>query len=200
MAVWGYIRVSSRDQNEDRQIKELESLVTSEYHLIIDKASGKDFERPKYQAMKSLMQNGDTLVIKSLDRLGRNYEMIKTEWQDFKNKGVHIRVLDMPLLNTENKSNDLTASLINDVVLELLSYVAESERNNIKQRQAEGIAIAKAKGTKFGRPSVQLPENWDSAIDDWKAGKITAVEAMKITGIKRSTFYKIISEGNGKSK
>lgn len=192
MAVWGYIRVSSKDQNEDRQIAEIEPLVTTKSHLVVEKISGKNFDRPKYHVMKDLMHVGDTLVIKSLDHLGRNYEMIKSEWQSFKDKGIHIRVLDMPLLNTENKQDDLTMNLISDVVLELLSYVAESERRNIKQRQAEGITIAKQKGVKFGRPSVQLPDNWDSVIADWKAGNITAVEAMKRTGIKRSSFYKSV--------
>ena len=153
MSTWGYIIVSSKDQNEDIQIIEIESLVTTKDHLIIEKISGKDFNRPKYQSMKNLMNDNDTLVIKSLDRLGRNYEAIKEEWQDFKKRNIHVRVLDMPLLNTENK-DDLTANLINDVVLELLSYVAESERKNAKQRQKEGIKAEKDKGVKFGRPSV----------------------------------------------
>ena len=191
MSTWGYIRVSSKDQNEDRQIIEIESLVTTKDHLIIEKISGKDFNRPKYQSMKNLMNSNDTLVIKSLDRLGRNYEAIKEEWQDFKKRNIHIRVLDMPLLNTENK-DDLTANLINDIVLELLSYVAESERKNTKQRQIEGIKAAKDKGVKFGRPSIELPGNWDKVIKDWKDGKITAKAAMDLTGMKRTTFYKLV--------
>ena len=191
MSTWGYIRVSSKDQNEDRQIIEIEPLVTTKDHLIIEKISGKDFNRPKYQSMKNLMNDNDTLVIKSLDRLGRNYEAIKEEWQDFKKRNIHVRVLDMPLLNTENK-DDLTANLINDVVLELLSYVAESERKNTKQRQKEGIKAAKDKGIKFGRPSVELPDNWNSVIKDWKAGKITAKQAMDLTGMKRTSFYKVV--------
>ncbi|MBQ3419906.1 MAG: recombinase family protein [Erysipelotrichaceae bacterium] len=193
MSTWGYIIVSSKDQNEDIQIIEIESLVTTKDHLIIEKISGKDFNRPKYQSMKNLMNDNDTLVIKSLDRLGRNYEAIKEEWQDFKKRNIHVRVLDMPLLNTENK-DDLTANLINDVVLELLSYVAESERKNAKQRQKEGIKAAKDKGVKFGRPSVELPDNWDSVIKDWKAGKITAKQAMDLTGMKRTSFYKLIKK------
>lgn len=198
MSVWGYIRVSTKDQNEARQIAEIEPLVTTKDHLIIEKMSGKDFNRPKYQSMKNLMHNGDTLVIKSLDRLGRDYEGIKEEWQDFKNRDIHVRVLDMPLLNTES-NNDLNANLINDIVLELLAYVAESERRNIKQRQAEGIAIAKRKGTQFGRPNFVQPDNWNEVIKKWKAGKITAKEAMKLTGTKRTTFYKYISK-NGEYK
>ena len=193
MSTWGYIIVSSKDQNEDIQIIEIESLVTTKDHLIIEKISGKDFNRPKYQSMKNLMNDNDTLVIKSLDRLGRNYEAIKEEWQDFKKRNIHVRVLDMPLLNTENK-DDLTANLINDVVLELLSYVAESERKNAKQRKKEGIKAAKDKGVKFGRPSVELPDNWDSVIKDWKAGKITAKQAMDLTGMKRTSFYKLIKK------
>ena len=193
MSTWGYIIVSSKDQNEDIQIIEIESLVTTKDHLIIEKISGKDFNRPKYQSMKNLMNDNDTLVIKSLDRLGRNYEAIKEEWQDFKKRNIHVRVLDMPLLNTENK-DDLTANLINDVVLELLSYVAESERKNAKQRQKEGIKAEKDKGVKFGRPSVELPDNWDSVIKDWKAGKITAKQAMDLTGMKRTSFYKLIKK------
>ena len=193
MSTWGYIRVSSKDQNEDRQIIEIEPLVTTKDHLIIEKISGKDFNRPKYQSMKNLMNDNDTLVIKSLDRLGRNYEAIKEEWQDFKKRNIHVRVLDMPLLNTENK-DDLTANLINDVVLELLSYVAESERKNTKQRQKEGIKVAKDKGVKFGRPSVELPDNWNSVIKDWKAGKITAKQAMELTNTKRTSFYKLIKK------
>ena len=193
MSTWGYIRVSSKDQNEDRQIIEIEPLVTTKDHLIIEKISGKDFNRPKYQSMKNLMNDNDTLVIKSLDRLGRNYEAIKEEWQDFKKRNIHVRVLDMPLLNTENK-DDLTANLINDVVLELLSYVAESERKNTKQRQKEVIKAAKDKGVKFGRPSVELPDNWNSVIKDWKAGKITAKQAMELTNTKRTSFYKLVKE------
>ena len=190
MSTWGYIRVSNKDQNEDRQIIEIEPLVTNKDHLVIEKISGKDFNRPKYQSMKNLMNSDDTLVIKSLDRLGRNYEAIKEEWQEFKKRNIHIKVLDMPLLNTENK-DDLTANLINDVVLELLSYVAKSERKNTKQRQAEGIKAAKDKGVKFGRPSVELPDNWNAVIREWKASKITAKQAMDLTGVKRTTFYKM---------
>ena len=193
MATWGYIRVSSKDQNEERQIKEIRPLVTTESHMIVEKQSGKDFNRPKYQSMKNLMNTGDTLVIKSLDRLGRNYEMIKDEWQDFKRLGINVRVLDMPMLNTDNK-DDLTQTLIRDIVLELLSYVAESERKNIKQRQKEGIAVARTKGVKFGRPKVELPTLWDTVIKDWKSGKITAKEAMTTLNLKRTTFYKLVAK------
>ena len=192
MAIWGYIRVSSKDQNEERQIKEIRPLVTTESHMIVEKQSGKDFNRPKYQSMKNLMNTGDTLVIKSLDRLGRNYEMIKDEWQDFKKLGINVRVLDMPMLNTDNK-DDLTQTLIRDIVLELLSYVAESERKNIKQRQKEGIAVARTKGVKFGRPKTKLPTMWDVVIKDWKNGVITAKEAMTTLNLKRTTFYKLVA-------
>jgi len=191
--VWGYVRVSSKDQNIDRQVAEIEQYVTTKSHLVVDKASGRDFERKNYQSMKNLMTNGNTLVIKSLDRLGRNYEAIKEEWKYFENEGIRIRVLDMPILNTEKK-DDLNQKLINDIVLQLLSYVAESELKNIKQRQKEGIAIAREKGTKFGRPSVNKPDNWDNIISMWKAGEITAKKAMELTNTKRTTFYKLIKE------
>lgn len=191
MAVWGYVRVSSKDQNEASQVAEIRPLVTTESHLIVEKASGKDFNRPKYQALKNLIRPGDTLVIKALDRLGRNYEMIKEEWQWFKENHIYIRVLTMPILNTENNDNDLTNNLISDIVLQLLSYVAETERKNIKRRQADGIAVAHANGVKFGRPCATKPENWDEVIDLWEKGEITGVEAIKRTGLKRSTFYKL---------
>ena len=194
MAVWGYIRVSSKDQNEGRQVEAIKNLVTTESHLVIEKVSGKNFDRPKYQSMKNLMNQGDSLVILSLDRLGRDYEKIKEEWRWFADHKIHIRVLDMPILNTEAKPDDLTMKLISDVVLELLSYVAESERKNIKQRQKEGIAMARAKGVHFGRPKVELPENWESTISLWENGEITAVKAMQLTGIKRSTFYNLVKE------
>lgn len=194
MAVWGYVRVSSKEQNVDRQVVELKPMVTTESHLIVEKISGKNFDRPKYQSMKNLMNSGDTLIIKSLDRLGRNYEMIKNEWKDFEDKNIQVRVLNMPLLATEYDKKDLTRNLINDIVLELLSYVAESERKNIKERQAEGIKVARTKGVKFGRPQIELPTLWDIVIEDWKNGKITAKQAMTTLQLKRTTFYKLVNE------
>ncbi len=191
MATWGYARVSSVQQNEDRQVVELKPLVTTESHLLVEKQSGKDFDRPIYQALKNIMREGDTLVIKSLDRLGRNYEQMKEEWKDLSDRGIKIRVLDTPMLDTSKYDDELMGKFVSDVVLNVLSFVAENERKNIKQRQKEGIAIAKAKGVKFGRPSIPYPENFDSVINDWREGKIAAVEAMKLLKIKKTTFYKM---------
>jgi DNA invertase Pin-like site-specific DNA recombinase len=191
MATWGYARVSSVQQNEDRQVVELRPLVTTESHLLVEKQSGKDFDRPIYKSLKNIMREGDTLVIKSLDRLGRNYEQMKEEWKDLSDRGIKIRVLDTPMLDTSKYDDELMGKFVSDVVLNVLSFVAENERKNIKQRQKEGIAIAKAKGVKFGRPSIPYPENFDSVINDWREGKIAAVEAMKLLKVKKTTFYKM---------
>lgn len=192
---WGYARVSSKDQNEQRQIEELLPLVSTPSHLIIDKASGKDFNRSKYQALKDLMDSGDTLVIKSLDRLGRNYTQIKEEWHDLTNKGIYIQILDNPLLNTNQyNDNDLMSQFISNVVLEVLSFVAENERKNIKSRQAEGIAIAKAQGKHLGRPKVDYPNNWNNVYNQWKQGNIKATQAMRECGLTKTTFYKLVKE------
>lgn len=192
MATWGYVRVSSKDQNEGRQIAELAPLVTTESHLIVEKQSGKDFERPLWHALKNIMREGDTLIIKSLDRLGRNYEQIKEEWRDLGHRGIKINVLDSPLLNTDKYDDDLMSSFASNIVFEVLSFVAENERRSISQRQREGIAVAREKGIKFGRPKLQKPDNWEDVIADWQAGKITARKAMELTGIQRSTFYKMV--------
>ncbi len=191
MATWGYARVSSVQQNEDRQVVELRPLVTTESHLLVEKQSGKNFDRPIYKSLKNIMREGDTLVIKSLDRLGRNYEQMKEEWKDLSDRGIKIRVLDTPMLDTSKYDDELMGKFVSDVVLNVLSFVAENERKNIKQRQKEGIAIAKAKGVKFGRPSIPYPENFDSVINDWREGKIAAVEAMKLLKVKKTTFYKM---------
>ena len=193
--VWGYARVSSKDQNEDRQTEELIPLLSSPSHLIIEKMSGKDFDRPKYKALKDLMDNGDTLIIKSLDRLGRNYNQIKEEWQELCKRGIFIRVLDNPLLDTSKyMDNDLMAQFTSNIVLEVLSFVAENERKNIKQRQAEGIAVAKAKGKHLGRPSASYPSNWTEVYAEWKQGSITAVKAMRECGLTKTNFYKLVKK------
>lgn len=193
--IWGYARVSSKDQNEERQVEELLPLVTSEAYLIIEKQSEKDFNRPKYQWLKELMDSGDTLVIKSLDRLGRNYNQIKEEWNDLLKKGVYIKVVDNPLLDTSKyKDNDLMSQFMSNIVLEVLSFVAENERKNIKQRQAEGIAIAKASGKRLGRPRATYPNNWINVYPKWKQGSITAVQAMKECGLTKTTFYKLAKQ------
>ncbi|NJE41267.1 recombinase family protein [Faecalicoccus pleomorphus] len=193
--VWGYIRVSAKDQHEDRQVAELLPLVSSRSHLIIEKQSGKNFERPKYQWLKDIMDKGDTLVIKSLDRLGRNYSQIKEEWHELVKQGIYIKVLDSPILDTsEYKNNDLMAQFISNVVLEVLSFVAENERKNIKSRQAEGIAIAKATGKHLGRPRASFPPNWSIVYSQWKQDSITAVQAMKECGLTKTTFYKLVKQ------
>lgn len=193
--IWGYARVSSKDQNEERQIQELLPIISSEAYLIIEKQSGKDFNRPKYQWLKEIMDPGDTLVIKSLDRLGRNYNQIKEEWNFLTKKGVYIRVIDNPLLDTSQyKNNDLMSQFMSNIVLEVLSFVAENERKNIKQRQAEGIAIAKASGKRLGRPRAQYPSNWSIVYSRWKQGSMTAVQAMKECGLTKTTFYKLVKQ------
>ena len=193
--VWGYARVSSKDQNEERQVAELLPLVSSRSHLIVEKQSGKNFERPKYLWLKDIMDKGDTLVIKSLDRLGRNYNQIKEEWSELVNQGIYIKVLDSPILNTsEYKTNDLMAQFMSNIVLEVLSFVAENERKNIKRRQAEGIALAKSSGKHIGRPRAEFPSNWATVYSQWKQGSITAVQAMRDCGLTKTTFYKLVKQ------
>jgi len=196
MAVWAYARISSVTQNEDRQVVELKPLVTTESHLLVEKQSGKDFDRPIYKSLKNIMREGDTLVIKSLDRLGRNYEQMKEEWKDLSDRGIKIRVLDTPMLDTSKYDDELMGKFVSDIVLNVLSFVAENERKNIKQRQKEGIAIAKAKGVKFGRPTIPYPDSFKSIINEWIEGKITAVEAMKQLDMKKTTFYKAVKNIN----
>ena len=194
MATWGYVRCSSKEQNEGRQVEEIRPLVTTESHLLIEKQSGKDFERPIYQSLKNIMREGDTLVIKSLDRLGRNYEQMKNEWKDLSDRGIKVRVLDTPLLDTSRYDDELMGKFVSDVVFSVLSYVAENERKNIRQRQREGIKIAKGKGIRFGRPVLSVPDNFDDIYTEWKDGRIKAVEAMKQLNIKKTTFYKWVKE------
>lgn len=198
MAVWGYARVSTAQQNEDRQIVELRPLVTTESHLLVEKQSGKDFDRPIYKSLKNIMREGDILVIKSLDRLGRNYEQMKDEWKDLSDKGIKVKVLDTPLLDTSKYDDELMGKFVSDVVFSVLSYVAENERKNIKERQKEGIAVAKTKGVRFGRPLVKKPETFDEVYQKFEDGKITAVEAMKLLGLKKTTFYKFVKQKNSR--
>lgn len=186
--VYGYIRVSSRDQNENRQMIALKGVCISEKNIFIDKQSGKDFERPQYRKMVRKIKKGDLLYIKSIDRLGRNYAEILEQWRKLtKDKGIDIVVLDMPLLDTR-RGKDLMGTFLSDIVLQILSFVAENERSNIRQRQAEGIAAAKAKGVRFGRPSSPLPECFHDAYQRWRAGKITGTVAAKECGMPLSTF------------
>ena len=187
-SIYGYIRVSSRDQNEDRQLIAMREIDVPEKNIYTDKQSGKDFERPQYKKLVRKLRRDDLLYIKSIDRLGRNYEEIQNQWRILtKDKGVDICVIDMPLLDTR-RGKDLVGTFLSDIVLQVLSFVAENERVNIRQRQAEGIAAAKARGVRFGRPPRPLPENYHSAYQRWKAGKITGTAAARECGMPLSTF------------
>ena len=185
---YGYIRVSTRDQNEDRQLIAMRELSIPEKNVFLDKQSGKDFERPQYKKLVRRLKPDDLLYIKSIDRLGRNYGEILEQWRILtKEKGIDIVVLDMPLLDTR-RGKDLMGTFLSDIVLQVLSFVAENERTNIRQRQAEGIAAAKARGVRFGRPPRPLPENYHSAYQRWKAGAITGTAAARECGMPLSTF------------
>jgi DNA invertase Pin-like site-specific DNA recombinase len=189
MGKYGYVRVSSKDQNEDRQMIAMREAGVSELHVVVDKQSGKDFERPGYQYLMRKLKKGDTLVIKSIDRFGRNYDEILEQWRALSQKGVGIQVLDMPLLDT-SKDRDLTGRLISDIVLQLLSYVAQTEREFIRQRQAEGIAAAKARGVHFGRVAQEKPKSFYTAYQDWKCGHIGSRVAAFDVGISHTTFLR----------
>ena len=187
--IFAYIRVSSREQNENRQIDSLKDLKIDE--IIIEKASGKNFVgREKYQQMKSQLRCGDLVIVKSIDRFGRNYTQICKEWESLINMGIDIQVLDMPILNTRDNQNGLTGPLITDIVLKLLGYVAERERDNIKTRQAEGIASAKSRGVKFGRPTSEIPKDFIRCYELYKNGLIKVKDVMSMCNIAKSTFYK----------
>ena len=186
--IYGYVRVSTRDQNEDRQLVALRELQVPKKNIFIDKQSGKDFDRPCYKKLLRRMKKDDLLYIKSIDRLGRNYNEIQEQWRILtKDKGVDIVVLDMPLLDTR-RGKDLMGTFLSDIVLQVLSFVAENERMNIRQRQAEGIAAAKAKGVRFGRVPKPLPENFHAVYQRWKRGEITGTAAAKECGMPLSTF------------
>ncbi|WP_251317721.1 recombinase family protein [Flintibacter muris] len=185
---YGYIRVSTREQNEDRQLIALREMSIPEQNIFMDKQSGKDFNRPQYKKLVKKLKPDDLLYIKSIDRLGRNYEEIQNQWRILtKEKKIDIVVLDMPLLDTR-RGKDLMGTFLSDIVLQVLSFVAENERTNIRQRQAEGIVAAKARGVRFGRPPRPLPENYHSAYQRWKAGAITGTAAAKECGMPLSTF------------
>lgn len=192
--LFGYIRVSTKEQNETRQVKALKEQGVKKKDTFIDWQSGKDFNRPAYHRMLEKVQEGDIIIIKSIDRLGRNYEEIIKQWKFLtKEKKVDIRVLDMPLLDT-SQSKDLLGTLITDLVLQLLSFVAQNERENIHQRQAEGIAAAKARGMKFGRPEKKLPHDFLYTVEKWKNKELSACEASVELGISTSTFYRRAKE------
>ena len=185
---YGYIRVSTRDQNEDRQLDALLGLGIPRARLYLDKQSGKDFQRPQYQRLLRRLRPGDVLYLASIDRLGRNYEEIQVQWRVLtKEKGVDIVVLDMPLLDTR-QGKDLMGTFIADLVLQILSFVAQNERENIRKRQAEGIAAAKARGVRFGRPPKPLPPNFSAVCRQWQQGRLTMTQAAKNCGMPLSTF------------
>ena len=195
--VYGYVRVSTKEQNEGRQLVAMQELNIPDKNIYMDKLSGKNFERPMYQSMLKKMRQDDLLYIKSIDRLGRNYEEILDQWRILtKEKKIDIVVLDMPLLDTR-RGKDLIGTFLSDVVLQILSFVAENERATIKQRQAEGIAVAKARGVRFGRPPKPLPEDFYKIYQKWKEGKITGVVAANACNMPVSTFLYKASDYSG---
>jgi DNA invertase Pin-like site-specific DNA recombinase len=192
---YGYVRVSSKDQNEDRQLIAMQEFGVPEQNIFRDKQSGKDFDRPAYQKLLKKIKPRDTFVIKSIDRLGRDYEEIIEHWRIIsKERGAEIVVLDMPLLDTRQKDRDLTGTLIADLVLQILSYVAQKEREFNRQRQAEGIAAAKAKGVKFGRPPKMRTAAFYTILKEWKCGNVSARQAAMQLEIDRKTFMRWVSE------
>ena len=191
---YAYIRVSSREQNEDRQVIAMREFGISDNFMVIDKQSGKDFDRPGYKRLMKKIKPGDTLVIKSIDRLGRNYKEILEQWRTItKEKRADIVVLDMPLLDTRN-GRDLTGTLISDIVLQLLSYVAQTEREFIRQRQREGVAAAKARGVRFGRERIPVPDDFPEIVVAWENGEIPVKEASRQCGMAEATFYRRLKE------
>ena len=187
---YGYIRVSSHDQNEDRQLIALQLLEIPKSNIYIDKQSGKNFDRPQYKKMVKKLKKDDLLYIKSIDRLGRNYSEILEQWRTLtKIKCIDIVVLDMPLLDTR-RGKDLMGTFLSDIVLQVLSFVAENERSNIRQRQAEGIAAAKARGVQFGRPQIKPPEQFGRIIQAWERKEITFKEVLKQCDMSKATFYR----------
>lgn len=192
--IYGYIRVSSRDQNEDRQWIALREQAVPEGNIFVDKQSGKDFERPQYKRLSRKLKKDDLLYVKSIDRLGRNYAEILEQWRILtKEKGADIVVLDMPLLDTR-RGKDLMGTFLSDIVLQVLSFVAENERSNIRQRQAEGIAAAKARGVRFGRPEIGTPEQFGQIVGAWEKKEITVHEAIRLCRMSEATFYRRLRE------
>lgn len=195
MGQYGYIRVSTKEQNEDRQFLALKSFPLTDAQIFIDKQSGKDFERPAYKRLMKELMPDDVLVVKSIDRLGRNYEEILEQWRFItKAKRAHMVVLDMPLLDTRQGGRDLTGTFIADLVLQILSYVAETERENIKRRQAEGIAAARLRGVKFGAPRKPIPRDFDAIRGKWREGSISARRAAKLLSVATHTFLRWCEE------
>lgn len=198
--LYGYIRVSSTDQNEDRQLKALRDAGVSEQNMYTDKQSGKDFERPRYKHLLRRLRPGDLLYVLSIDRLGRNYEEIQNQWRFLtKEKGIDICVLDMPLLDTR-QGKDLMGTFIADLVLQILSFVAQSERESIRKRQEMGIAAAKERGVKFGRPKKSTPTNFAQLVDNWEKKRPPLTEVIKICDMSEATFYRNLRELRARKK
>ncbi|MBR2800234.1 MAG: recombinase family protein [Oscillospiraceae bacterium] len=196
MTAYGYVRVSSTDQNEDRQMIELHRLGVDDAHIFMDKQSGKDFERPQYKQMVEQLKPGDLLYVLSIDRLGRNYDEIQRQWRILtKEIGIDVCVIDMPLLDTR-QCKDLLGTFVADLVLQVLSFAAHNERDNIRKRQAQGIAAARARGVHLGRPAIPPPENFDEIVRDWEHGKLTTKEASQRCGMSEGTFYRRRREMN----
>ena len=190
---YGYARVSSKEQHLDRQIDALVKFGVPERDIITDKASGKDFDRPGYIALKTrILREGDTLIIKDLDRLGRNKQQIKEELEFYKQTGIRVKILNLPTTLADFGENGWVLDMVNNILIEVLGTIAEQERLTIKTRQAEGIAAAKKQGKHLGRPKTSLPDNWNDVYNDWSNGKITATDAVNKLGISRSTFYRLI--------
>lgn len=203
--IYGYARVSSKEQNLERQIKELKGAGVEERNILMDKQSGKDFNRKSYNLLVGtdttapLLREGDVLTVYSIDRLGRNYTEIMKQWQYITQEiKADIRVLDMPLLDTRNNGDSLDSRFVADLVLQILSYVAQKERENIKVRQSQGIAVAKEQGKLLGRPAAEFPDNWEAVYNEWKSHNITAVQAMKQTNLKKNTFYNLVKRYENK--
>ena len=189
MTVYGYVRVSSTDQNEGRQLAEMQKLGISEKRIYKDKQSGKDFDRPSYKKLMQRLKKGDLLYVMSIDRLGRDYEEIQNQWRILtREKEVDVAIIDMPILDTRN-GKDLMGTFLADIVLQVRSFVAQNERESIRARQAQGIAVAKEQGVKFGRPCFSLPENFGKVTHMWREKQISAGEAAKLCGMALSTFY-----------
>lgn len=203
--IYGYARVSSKEQNLERQIKELKGAGVEERNILMDKQSGKDFNRKSYNLLVGtdttapLLREGDVLTVYSIDRLGRNYTEIMKQWQYITQEiKADIRVLDMPLLDTRNNGDSLDSRFVADLVLQILSYVAQKERENIKVRQSQGISVAKEQGKHLGRPAAEFPDNWEAVYNEWKSHNITAVQAMKQTNLKKNTFYNLVKRYENK--
>jgi DNA invertase Pin-like site-specific DNA recombinase len=195
MTVYGYVRVSSSDQNEERQVLAMKERGVSKQNLYIDKQSGRDFLRPAYKALVARLKPGDILYIQSIDRLGRDYEEILDQWKILtKDIGVHISVIDLPLLDSFEDKDDLINIFIAEIVLQILSFVAETEADNIKKRQAEGIKAAKDKGVRFGRPSIDLPVDFDQLVLMWNTNRVSLQEVLDTCNISQSTFYRRLKE------